>query len=120
MYGQALKSIDVDIHFEELYFLEKKARMTQRGLAQKLGISLEGVNYCLKALIDVAQIKAINFNKNPNKFVYLYLLPGLVEKVKFTLSLLRCKHKEYKFSKEEIESIQSSLKNLQNMSGSSR
>ncbi len=96
--------------------------MPQLGFAQKLGISLESVNYCLETLIDVEHIMAINFNKNPNKLVYLYLFksPGLDEKVNLTVGFFSRKYKEYKFSNEEIESIQSNLKNLQNMSGASR
>ena len=72
--ANALKKIDPDVHFRVLHLLEEGPEMTQRELAQKLGISLGGVNYCLKALIDIGHIKAGNFNKNPNKSVYLYIL----------------------------------------------
>ncbi len=58
--------------------LEEEPELTQRELAQKLGISLGGVNYCLKALIEIGHIKAGNFNKNPNKSAYLYLLTSQV------------------------------------------
>ena len=61
------KSIDPDIHFRVLFSLEENPHITQRELARKLGISLGGVNYCLKALINIGHIKAGNFSKNPNK-----------------------------------------------------
>jgi EPS-associated MarR family transcriptional regulator len=107
--AKALKSIDPDIHFRVLHLLEDDPELTQRELAKKLGISLGGVNYCLKALIDVGHIKAGNFSKNPNKSVYLYLLTpnGIAEKAKLTAGFLNRKMAEYQDLKKEIESIQS-------------
>jgi len=106
---KVLKSIDPDIHFRVLHLLEEDPDLTQRELAKKLGISLGGVNYCLKALIDVGHIKAGNFSKNPNKSVYLYLLTpnGIAEKAKLTAGFLNRKMAEYQALKKEIESIQS-------------
>jgi len=72
--AKAVRSIDPDVHFRVLHLLEQEPELTQRELAQKLGISLGGVNFCLKALIDIGHIKAGNFSQNPNKSVYLYLL----------------------------------------------
>jgi len=37
---KALKSIDPDTHFRVLHLLEEEPDLTQRELAQKLGISL--------------------------------------------------------------------------------
>ena len=109
---KALKSIDPDVHFRVLHMLEEEPELTQRELAQKLGISLGGVNYCLKALIEIGHIKAGNFNKNPNKSVYLYLLTpkGIAEKAKLTAGFLKRKMAEYQALKNEIASIQ--LKSL--------
>jgi len=107
--AKTFKSIDPDIHFRVLHLLEEEPELTQRELAKKLGISLGGVNYCLKALIDVGHIKAGNFSKNPNKSVYLYLLTpnGIAEKAKLTAGFLSRKMAEYQALKKEIESIQS-------------
>ena len=41
--------------------------MTQRALAKELGISLGGIHYCIKALIDKGWLKIGNFANNPNK-----------------------------------------------------
>jgi EPS-associated MarR family transcriptional regulator len=112
---KALKSIDPDVHFRVLHLLEEDPGLTQRELAHKLGISLGGVNYCLKALIDIGHIKAGNFNKNPNKSVYLYLLTpnGIAEKAKLTAGFLKRKMLEYKALRKEIEIIRSKVeKNL--------
>jgi EPS-associated MarR family transcriptional regulator len=109
---KALKKIDPDVHFRVLHLLEEEPRLTQRELANKLGISLGGVNYCLKALIEVGHIKAGNFKKNPDKSVYLYLLTpkGIAEKASLTAGFLRRKMVEYQALKKEIEAIQSNLK----------
>jgi EPS-associated MarR family transcriptional regulator len=110
--AKALKSINPDVHFRVLHLLEEEPRLTQRELAQKLGISLGGVNYCLKALIDIGHIKAGNFNKNPNKSLYLYILTpqGIAEKARLTSGFLKRKMAEYNALKVEIDTIQSNIK----------
>ena len=109
---KALKKIDPDVHFRVLHLLEEEPRLTQRELAKKLGISLGGVNYCLKALIEVGHIKVGNFKKNPDKSVYLYLLTpkGIAEKASLAAGFLRRKLEEYQALKKEIEAIQLNLK----------
>lgn len=106
------KEIDPDIHYRVLYLIDENPQMTQRELANKLGISLGGVNYCLKALIDIGHIKISNFNKNPKKIGYLYLLTprGISEKICLTSGFLKRKIAEYHLLKEEIDSVQSKLK----------
>ena len=110
--AQALKTIDPDVHFMVLHLLEDEPELTQRELAEKLGISLGGANYCLKALIEIGHIKAGNFSKNPDKSVYLYLLTpeGISEKAKLTAGFLKRKMAEYRALKKEIESVRSNLK----------
>lgn len=110
--AKTLKSINPDIHFRVLHALEENPHITQRELAKKLGISLGGVNYCLKALIEIGHIKASNFQKNPNKSNYLYLLTpkGLSQKAILTTSFLKRKLNEYHALKDEIEFIQSKIK----------
>ncbi len=110
--AKALKSIDPDVHFRVLHLLEEESELTQRELAQKLGISVGGVNYCLKALINIGHIKAGNFSKNPNKSAYLYLLTskGITEKAKLTAGFLSRKMLEYQALKKEIDAIQSKVK----------
>ena len=108
---KALKKIDPDVHFRVLHLLEEKPNLTQRELAERLGISLGGINYCLKSLIDIGHIKAGNFKKNPDKSIYLYLLTpkGIAEKAQLTAGFLKRKMAEYQALKQEIESIQSKV-----------
>jgi EPS-associated MarR family transcriptional regulator len=107
--ARALKKINPDVHFRVLHLLEEEPGLTQRELAEKLGISLGGVNYCLKSLIDIGHIKAGNFKKNPDKSVYLYLLTpkGISEKAQLTAGFLKRKMIEYHALKKEIDAIQS-------------
>ena len=106
--AKTLKTIDPDVHFRVLHLLEEEPKLTQRELAEKLGISLGGANYCLKALIEIGHIKAGNFSKNPDKSVYLYLLTpqGVAEKASLTAGFLKRKMAEYHALKKEIESVQ--------------
>jgi EPS-associated MarR family transcriptional regulator len=106
------KPIDLDLHFRILHLLEDNPDISQREIAQKLGISLGGVNYCLKALIDIGHIKISNFNKNPKKIGYIYLLTprGISEKIRLTSDFLKRKMADYRLLKEEIDSLKSKLK----------
>ncbi len=106
------KIINQDIHFKVLHILEENPTITQRELAKKLGISLGGVNFCLKALIDIGHIKINNFKKNSNKTPYLYLLTpiGLSKKMILATGFLKRKMDEYEALKLEIDSLKFTLK----------
>ena len=91
--------------------LEENPNTSQRELAKQLGVSLGGVNYCLKALVDIGWIKAGNFARNQDKRVYAYLLTpkGISEKAALTARFLRRKMGEYEALKAEIEQLRSEL-----------
>ncbi len=112
--NKTLKTIDPDIHFRVLNLLEDDPKLTQRELAKKIGISLGGVNFCLKALITIGHIKVDNFSNNPNKSLYFYLLTpqGVAEKARLTSSFLKRKMAEYKSLKKEIEIIRLKAKKV--------
>jgi EPS-associated MarR family transcriptional regulator len=82
--------------------------LTQRELADQLGMSVGGLNYCLKALMDKGYVKMGNFQKSKNKFKYVYLLTpqGIAEKVALTSRFLQRKMAEYDALKLEIEMLQ--------------
>ena len=109
---KTLKKTDPDVNFRVLHPLEGEPNLTQRELPERLGISLGGVNYYLKALIDIGHIKAGNFKKNLDKSLYLYLLTpkGISEKTHLTDGFLKRKMAECHALKQEIESIQSKAK----------
>ena len=93
-------------HFEILRKIKSKPNSSQRELASDLGFSLGKLNYCLNALKDKGLIKIKNFQKNPNKIGYAYVLTpkGLAEKTKLTLNFMRQKMKEYDELKSEFDS----------------
>ena len=91
-------------HFNVLRKINSKPKSTQRELAVELGFSLGKLNYCLKALKNKGLIKIKNFEKNPNKLNYIYVLTprGISEKTKLTLNFMKRKMKEYDELKKEI------------------
>jgi EPS-associated MarR family transcriptional regulator len=103
--------IQEDTYFRIMRILQDNPDLTQRELADKLGMSVGGLNYCLNALIDKGFVKITNFSKSKNKFKYVYLLTpqGIAEKVALTSRFLRRKMEEYEALKIEIEEIKSNM-----------
>ena len=92
-------------YFNLLRKIDKKAGTSQRKLAGELGFSLGKLNYCLRALKDKGLIKIRNFEKNPNKINYIYLLTpkGILEKAKLTVNFMKRTMDEYEELKKELE-----------------
>ncbi len=91
-------------HFNLLRKINKKTDISQRTLAKELGFSLGKLNYCLKSLKEKGFVKINNFNKNPNKIGYIYVLTpkGIKVKTKLTLEFMKRKMKEYDELKKEL------------------
>ena len=98
---------------ELLKLLHAEPQMSQRDLAQAMGISLGKANYCLNALMQKGLVKLQRFRRNPNKRQYAYLLTpaGLEEKTRITLAFLRRKVAEYELLEKEIEQLRVELAN---------
>ena len=94
-----------------LKLLQDEPQMSQRDLAQAMGVSLGKANYCLKALMDKGLVKFGNFRKNPDKRQYAYLLTpaGMEEKTRITMAFLRRKVAEYEALEKEIEALRGDL-----------
>ena len=88
--------------------LEANPELSQRQLAAELGVSLGGVNYALKALMERGLVKADNFRKSGNKVAYLYVLTpkGVAEKTSLAAAFLGRKIEEYEVLRQEIEALQ--------------
>ena len=97
-----------DLNFRVLRFVEEYPDRSQREISRALGLSLGGVNYCLKALIDKGLIKIENFRTSSNKLGYLYVLTpqGIAERAALTNRFLRRKLAEYEALRAEIEAMQ--------------
>ena len=102
----------IDTHYKILKALEANPEISQRELADELGISLGKANYCLKALIEKGWVKANNFKNSNNKLAYIYLLTpkGMERKTHLTMQFLKRKVSEYEALKEEIEQLENEVK----------
>ena len=96
-----------EIAYKLLKLIEAEPHLSQRDIAQKMGVSLGKTNYCLKALVDKGFIKLQNFYNNKKKSAYVYLLTpqGIEEKAAVTYRFLQRKLKEYENIKIEIQSL---------------
>lgn len=97
-----------DTTFRVLRLLQANPDITQREIAQQLGMSTSGLNYCLKALIDKGLVKVHNFSQSKNKFGYIYVLTpqGLAQKALLTSRFLQRKLQEYQALQAEIQALQ--------------
>ena len=96
-----------ELRLRVLRALEANPELSQRQLAAKLGVSLGGVNYALKALMERGFVKADNFRKSGNKVAYLYVLTprGVAEKTSLATAFLGRKLEEYEVLRQEIEAL---------------
>jgi EPS-associated MarR family transcriptional regulator len=100
-----------DTYFRVMRILQENPDLTQRELAEKLGISVGGLNYCMKALMEKGMVKMKNFANSKNKFGYVYVLTptGMAEKAAITHRFLQRKMDEYEALKAEIEALRSEV-----------
>ena len=96
-----------ELRLKVLRALEANPELSQRQLAAELGVSLGGVNYALKALMERGFVKADNFRKSGNKVAYLYVLTprGVAEKASLATAFLGRKLEEYEVLRQEIEAL---------------
>ena len=104
--------IQEDTHFRIMRILQENPDLTQRELAEKLGISVGGLNYCLKALMEKGLVKMKKFATSKNKFGYVYVLTpnGMAEKAAITHRFLQRKMDQYDALRKEIEKLNLELK----------
>lgn len=103
--------IQEDTNYRVMRLLEKNPDLTQRELAEQLGVSVGGLNYCLKALMEKGLVKMKNFANSKNKFGYVYVLTprGMSEKASLTSQFLKRKMEEYEALKLEIEMLKAEI-----------
>ncbi len=93
--------------------LEGNPTASQRQIAAELGVSLGGINFCLKALAEKGLIKIGNFARAERKLGYAYILTpaGVNEKAQLTARFLKRKLNEYEALREEIALLQREINN---------
>ena len=99
------------MRFKVLRALEQQPDLSQRQLADMLGVSLGKANYLLRALLDKGLLKARNFRNSQNKLAYAYLVTpsGMAQKAELTRGYLERKTAEFEALKGEIERLQADL-----------
>jgi len=100
-----------DINYQVLKLIEQNPELSQRQLAEEMGVSLGKANYCLRALIDKGLVKAKNFKNSSNKAAYLYLLTprGVEAKAKISVRFLARKVEEYEALRVEIDELKAEV-----------
>ena len=101
-----------DTRFRVLRLLEQNPEMSQRELADAVGISNGSAHYLLSALAERGLIKVGNFTASNDKRRYAYILTrrGVMEKAAITSRFLSRKLEEYEALKHEISEIEAELK----------
>ncbi|UUX96779.1 MarR family EPS-associated transcriptional regulator [Aquabacterium sp. J223] len=96
---------------EALRLLADRPEMSQRELAQALGLSLGKTHYVLHALLDRGLVKANNFRRSDRKWAYAYVLTpsGLREKLRLTHAFLKRKEAEFETLSHTIARLREEL-----------
>ncbi len=102
-----------DTHFRVLSLLHANPDLTQREIANALGLSTSGINYCIRSLINKGWIKVQNFSESKNKFGYIYVLTpvGLAQKIAITAKFLQRKIREYEDLRNESDRLTKEIQN---------
>lgn len=96
-----------DLRFRVLRLLESNPKLSHRDIAEALGVSAGGANYCVNALIKVGAIKVKNFRDSKNKLRYAYFLTpkGIAEKSALAADFLARRFIEYEAIRAEISDL---------------
>ena len=105
------KNFEQEIRYRLLQILSQESALSQRDMAQRIGISLGKVNYCISELAKKGLIEIIRFKSAKNKMPYTYMLTprGIQEKAKLTVRFLKQKLMEYEEVKDQIRQLASEL-----------
>lgn len=100
-----------DAQFRALRELADNPELSQRELAEAVGISVGSTHYLLVALIAKGLVKLGNFSASQDKRRYAYVLTpqGVAEKAAITRRFLARKRGEYEALKAEIAALERAL-----------
>ena len=100
-----------ETYLKVMRLLQENPDLTQRELAEQLGVSVGSVNYCLKALMEKGLVKMKNFIHSKNKFGYVYVLTptGIAERAELTSKFLARKVAEYETLQAEIQTLKAEM-----------
>jgi MarR family transcriptional regulator, temperature-dependent positive regulator of motility len=95
------------LDYELLRQIDAMQSTSQRALAQRMGVSVGKVNYCLKAVIARGWVKMNNFRRADNKWAYAYLLTpsGASAKMQLARAFLERKEQEFERLRSDIDRL---------------
>ena len=96
-----------EVRYRVLRLLLANPEMSQRELAEAVGVSVGGIHYVLAALVEKGLVKLGNFSAARDKRRYAYLLTrkGMAEKAVLTRRFLARKRAEYEALHAEIAAL---------------
>jgi EPS-associated MarR family transcriptional regulator len=101
-----------DTHFRVLKLLEANPHLSQREVADLLGVSLGKSNYLLNALVEKGLVKIGNLRRGGdklNKIAYILTPEGIANRIALTRSYLDRKRQEYESLRREIDALSGEL-----------
>jgi EPS-associated MarR family transcriptional regulator len=104
-----------EAHFRVLKAIEANPDITQRELAEALGLSLGKTNFLVNALLEKGAIKMENFRRSDTKLkkiAYLLTPAGIAERLRLTQGYLERKRNEYEELRKEIKALERESVNL--------
>jgi len=106
-----MKKVGDETRLQVMRLLAENPELTQRELADALGISLGATNQCLRALIDQGLLKAERLRKGPNKRAFIYRLTpaGIDQKLDMTRQFIAAKQAESEAIRQQIEDLRKEL-----------
>lgn len=98
-------AVSDELRYRILRLVDESPNLSQRELADALGVSVGKVNYCLRALVTKGLVKIRRFTNSRRKSAYLYVLTpnGVSEKLQVAYRFLEIKRREYEALTREIE-----------------
>jgi EPS-associated MarR family transcriptional regulator len=100
-------NLQEEARLKALRIISADPTITQRALADQLGISLGATHYMLQALTERGLLKLQRFTAAEHKRGYAYILTpkGLAEKASITARFLVRKRAEYEALRREINEL---------------
>ena len=106
--------VQEDARLRVMRLINENPELSSRQIAKKIGVSNGSAYYILNALKEKGFVKIGNFQKNPKKKQYIYLLTpeGIREKTTLTYRFIKRKREEFANLKDEITLLENETKGL--------
>ena len=111
MPSRFLVTLQEQAHFRILKIISSEPQISQRALADRLGISVGKANYLIKALAGKGLIKLENLQHTQGakdklkKISYLMTPKGILERISLTRNYLARMEEEYEALKAEVAAL---------------